>query len=209
MAKNKTLVSFVLDKSGSMGSVKDATISGFNEYVGTLKKDKKSDYLFSLTMFNDKPDRVIINKPIAEVEELNADTYVPDGMTALYDAVCMTIKQVELKKGDKAIMVIMTDGAENSSRQYDEKKMKQFIEDCETSKKWTFVYLGANQDSYAVAAKYGIHRGNVSNFNASASGMNATMRSVANNTVNFSAQSASSTAAFFSKEDQDNLESTK
>lgn len=74
---------------------------------------------------------------------------------------------------------------------------------------WTFVYLGANQNSYAVAQDFGIKHGNISNFNATVRGMGQTMNTVAVNTCFFSASGTSSTDNFLSKEDQDKLNSTK
>lgn len=204
--KTKTIVNFILDKSGSMGSVRDATISGFNEYLQTLKKDK-NDYQFTLTLFDTDVVEAIKGERIGDVEELTNKTYSPDGMTALYDAVCSTIKGVSSKKGDKVLTVIMTDGGENSSKEYDEKTMKALITEKEKDG-WTFVFLGANQDSYAVAQQYGFSAQNVSNFNATGAGMAKAMRSVANNTSMYAA-SADSNTAFFTKRDQEDIENTK
>jgi hypothetical protein len=206
MIKQKTIVNFILDESGSMQSVKDSTVSGFNEYISTLKKDKKSDYEFTLTLFNTVTRQPILKKAIGEVGKLD---FSPDGMTALYDAVCTTIKGVKEKKNQKVITVIMTDGEENSSKEYSEKDMKALIKEREGKGNWTFVYLGANQDSYKVAQKYGISTMNVSNYNATGAGVSATMRSVASNTVMYAASATSSTQDFFSKEDQDLLNKTK
>lgn len=206
MIKSKTIVNFILDESGSMQSVKDSTVSGFNEYIDTLKKDKKSDYEFTLTLFNTVTRQPILKKSVKEVGKLD---FSPDGMTALYDAVCTTIKGVKEKKNQKVITVIMTDGEENSSKEYSEKDMKSLIKEREKKGNWTFVYLGANQDSYKVAQKYGISTMNVSNYNATGAGVSATMRSVASNTVCYAASASSATQDFFSKEDQDLLNKTK
>ncbi len=205
----KTIVNFILDKSGSMSSVQDATISGFNEYIATLKKDKKSTYEFTLTLFDTEVATPVKSEDIKDVKDLDRKSYNPDGWTALYDAVCRTIKGVTLKKGEKAIAIIMTDGEENSSKEYTEVQMKALIQEREKEGNWTFVYLGANQDSYAKAQKYGFNQMNISNFNATTAGVGATMRAMASNTVMYSASSLSSTMDFFSKDDQDELEKTK
>lgn len=209
MKKNKTIVNFILDKSGSMGVIQDATISGVNEYIETLCNDKKSDYSFSLTLFDTEVTTPIKAESIKTVKKLDRTTYTPDGMTALYDAVCRTIKETKVKKNEKVITVIMTDGDENSSREYKDTDMKALIQEREKEGNWTFVYLGANQDSYAKAQKFGIHASNASNYNATNVGMNAVMRTVANNTAYYTASGSASTADFFSKEDQDTLENTK
>lgn len=208
MKKTSTIVNFILDKSGSMSSVREATISGFNEYIGTLKKDAKADYEFTLTLFDTKITRPFIGENIKAVDELTATEYNPDGNTALYDAVCSTIRGVKEKKGQKVITIIMTDGQENASKEYTEKDMKALITEREAQGNWKFVYLGANQDSYAVAQKYGISHGAISNFNATKRGIGASMATMATATVNY-AQVVDNTADFLSQSQQDNLNSTK
>lgn len=204
----KIIVNFILDKSRSMQEVRNSTISGFNEYISTLKEDKKSEYEFTLTLFDTSVETVIKAKSLKSVKKLDADSYKPNGGTALYDAVCSTILNTKVE-GQKVINVIMTDGEENSSSTYTEKDMRMLIKVLENQGNWTFVYLGANQDSYKAAQKFGFQMGNVSNFNATSLGMSATMRSVASNTMNFSAASGTATNAFFSKADQDMLNETK
>lgn len=206
--KTQTIVSFILDKSGSMGIVRDATISGFNEYLTTLKNDAMTDYNFSLTLF----DTDVIKKesvPIASVPALTSETYIPAGNTALYDAVCSTIKQIPNDTDKKVIVIIMTDGEENASREYTQVHMRDLIKEREAKGNWKFVYLGANQDSYASAQKFGISAMNASNFNTTAGGMKATMRGVAQNTMFYSASATNNTQDFFSQKDQNNYNDAK
>lgn len=207
MAK-KTIVNFILDKSGSMESVRKATIDGFNEYIQTLKRDEKSKYEFSLVLFDFETTRREA-VPLAQVKELNMDSYKPDGGTALYDAVCQTISATKEKDGEKVITIIMSDGQENSSKEYNKQDMKTLIKYLEKKGNWTFVYLGANQDSYATAQDYGFYMKNTSNFNATARAVGSAMGTIATNTAFYSASADMSTMDFFSKEDQDNLEKTK
>lgn len=210
----KTVVSFILDKSSSMGMVQDATISGFNEYIDTLKKDKKGDYSFTLTLFDTEITTPIEGVPLKKVEPLTRSSYRPSGCTALYDAVCRTINDLDVSKKDSSLVIIMTDGEENSSREYNEQKMKDIIKKLEKKGNWTFVFLGANQDSYAKASQFGFNRSNVSNYNATDSGTRMAFSSLARNTASFSAQSfdggaGGSTANFFSAKDQEDIENTK
>jgi len=206
--KGETLVNFILDKSGSMESVRAATISGFNEYIKTLKKDGNK-YSFSLTLFDTLITTPYLNQDLGDVKELNNESYSPDGMTALYDAVCQTIKGITEKKDQKVINIIMTDGEENSSKEYTQVQMKSLIEERTKKGNWTFVYLGANQDSYVNAQKFGISQMNASNFTATAKGMANAMNTVASNTCNFAIDSNTQSDAFFSKADQTNLEADK
>lgn len=206
--KKTTIVNFVLDKSGSMSSVQSATISGFNEYVGTLKADKKNSYEFTLTLFDTETKMPYEGVAISKIKDLDTESYAPAGNTALYDAVCRTINSVKETKGQKVITVIMTDGEENSSREFNEKHMRDLIAEKEKKGNWTFVYLGANQDSYAKAAQFGFNPMNTSNFHATAAGTGATMRMMATNTVAFATNASDNTTAFFTKSDQDTLEKT-
>ncbi len=202
----------ILDKSGSMGMIRSQTISGFNEYIQTLIADKKTEYILSLTTFDTEVNKVYKSVKVDESVELNAKNYAPSGMTALYDATVSTIKEVaaKAKKKETYICVIITDGQENSSKEYKMKDMNEEIKKME-KEGWTFVFLGANQDSFNTGAAMGFSTQNVSNFNATDAGSKAMFRSVATNTVSFSAQSAGgfSPQGFFSKDDQDELNNTK
>lgn len=203
-----TNVHFILDKSGSMTSVREATISGFNEYIQTLRKDTKSKYNLTLTVFDTEVTALEVNTPLSKVKELTSENYIPSGMTALYDAACSTIQKVK-KSTAKNLVVIMTDGEENSSKEYTQKELGKIIKDLEAKKNWTFVFLGANQDSWNVAQKFGMKQGNVANYNATFKGMGETMRTMASNTVAFSASLQDNTAEYFSAEDKAKLENTK
>lgn len=206
-----TLVVFILDKSGSMMSCKDATISGFNEYINTLKKDKKISYSMSFTLFDTLFTERYTNEPLKAVEELSTKNYVPDGMTAMYDAIGHTLSATEktLKKEQKVLCVIMTDGQENSSKEYTDKGIKDVIAKLEKTGKWSFVFLGANQDSWLVGQKFGLAAMNVADFNATGAGVQATMQTMATNTAFFAQSASAQTRGYFSKEDQDNLGKTK
>ncbi len=210
-AKSETLIVFILDKSGSMGSIQDATISGFNEYVGTLRKDKNTNYSMSLTLFDTEFEQRYSNTPLSKVADLSRENYRPDGSTALYDAACTTMADTakSVEKNQKVLCVIMTDGEENSSKEYTDKEMKAKIKELEKTGHWSFVFLGANQDSYLVGKKFGLSAQNVANFNATGASAGMVMRTMATNTVMYAASANNTTADFFSKKDQDDLEKTK
>lgn len=167
-----TLINFLLDKSGSMGSCLDATISGFNEFLGE-QQAAEGKTLFSLTTFDTSVQSVHVAVPVAEVPRLSRSNYRPSGSTALYDAVASTIERVRDRvaggeeKPDVVLFVIMTDGEENASREYDAKSLKPVVERAEGEDGWTFVFLGANQDAWAAGAKFGIGRGNSLNYDTS------------------------------------------
>jgi Mg-chelatase subunit ChlD len=208
--KNSVLVNFVLDKSGSMSSVQDSTISAVNEYVKSLAKDGKADYSFMLTTFDTTVSKGVA-QPIAEVQDLNKTTYRPDGMTALYDAVCSSINALKsaVKKNQKVLTVVMTDGGENSSKEYTQAQLKTLIEECEKAGNWTFVFLGANQDAWATAQNFGFAPQNVSNFNSTDKGITRTMSMLVHNTSAYASSASLSTSNFYSVQDQKDLNDTK
>lgn len=196
--KMETLVNFILDKSGSMSSIEGATTGGFNEYLNSLKKDGNK-YSFSLTLFDTKVSKPYVNQPISKIIELDKKSYVPDGMTALYDAVCQTIKEVRgtVKKNQKVLTVIMTDGAENSSQEYSQQNLKDLVQELEKTGLWSFVFLGANQDSYATAGAVGISVNNTANYVPDSHGTLNAFASVSRGTSAFSMSAQSATSNFF------------
>jgi hypothetical protein len=116
------------------------------------------------------------------------------------------MKKIKEKEGQKVINIIMTDGEENSSREYTEVQMKALIKEREDKGNWSFVYLGANQDSYVAAQRFGIPIQNTSNFCASTAGVRATMDMLANNTKTFAVSTTNATNCFFAVADQSKLE---
>ena len=157
----KVFVSFVLDETGSMSSCKAETISGYNEYIKALDRSVR----FTLTKFNSSKLKVVHDAvKIKNVPELTNETYVPDNMTPLYDAIAATIKSTEKKaKKSPVLFVVMTDGHENASKEHDLKSVQALI----AEKDWTFVYLGANQDAWAVGTAMGIAGANTVSYSAS------------------------------------------
>lgn len=154
-------IGFVLDASGSMMAVQSSTISGFNEYVETLKNNNANAF-FTLLTFNSSEKRVICKDiPMKDVLALNTETYSPQDGTPLYDSIAslITLMSTKVKDGDKVLIVIMTDGLENMSTDYDDKRIKVMIS-AKESQGWTFTYLGANQDAWAVANTMGIAKSN-------------------------------------------------
>lgn len=160
------LVNVVLDQSGSMMAVKGQAISGYNEYLQTLKQ-QGGEVTVNLTRFN---TQVFANPPVAldKAMPLTEQNYQPNGMTALYDAVhiCAGLAEawVEARPKYKVLFVILTDGQENSSREHNQKDTAELVERLTKTGRWTFVYLGANQDAWANAAPMGIPMANTMSY---------------------------------------------
>jgi hypothetical protein len=161
---DQTAIMIILDESPSMENCTDETIQGFNIYLTEQKKDPKPATL-SLIKF-DRTYRVeYIDKPLAEAPELTALSYKPGGAgTALYDSVGRGILELgkrlaakpDADRPDKVIVVIITDGQENSSREFDGNRVREMVKEQTEKYSWTFVFLGADIDAEEGAATLGI-----------------------------------------------------
>lgn len=161
--KKKMFVLLILDESSSMGSCRDQTISGLNEYIDSQKGIEEVDVFLSLTKFNTKCTPVFIARPIEHVEHMSYDSYRPDGMTALYDAIGQTVTSTEdalrREPDHNVLVVINTDGADNSSREYNLEKIRELIRQKEAVG-WTFVFLGTDINAWAAGSQLGVHSAN-------------------------------------------------
>ena len=198
MAKRKkTLVSFLLDETGSMADCLDSTINGFNEYVKNLQRDdeKYAKMFFTLTKFNSRAITTVHNNvPVAGVPMLNRDTYKPGEMTPLYDAIARTIKETESATKKKAVLfIIMTDGSENASKEYSRQQVFDLIQQKEKDG-WTFAYLGANQDAWTVASSIGIAQASAAAY--AAGDEEETMETLSRATTTFTATGSVQSKSF-------------
>ena len=195
--KNKlpTIISFILDRSGSMETIRKNVISGFNEYINGLKKSKeKKNILFSLTTFDTIGiERLYVVEPILKVEPLSNRNYQPRAGTPLYDAAVNTIEDLaeKVEEGQPVLVVIMTDGEENSSVEHNEGCFKDLVEQLKARGNWTFVFMGANQDAWANAAKFGMDLGNTMQWASTSAGTAKAFRGLAQSSVNYVAMMAS------------------
>jgi hypothetical protein len=193
----KSLVSFVLDRSGSMALIQDDTIGGFNTYLNTLKSKAVKGLRFSLTQFDTQSvDEIYKAVKIKEVKELTKETFVPRSGTPLIDTVCRAIKSAEqyADKDTKVVISILTDGQENSSTEFEWDDLKRLISQKEELG-WEFDFMGAGIDAYAQGARMGVPDSNTMSYDKSDS--RATMdsfRARASNTVAFAAGAAQNMA---------------
>lgn len=173
------------------------TIGGFNSYINTLKKDKDSTYLFSLTLFDTYHDNRHVAAPLASVPELTTGTYVPGGNTALFDAIGRTVAAIEAapQKVDKVLTVILTDGEENSSREYTLQMIKDLISRKEKEGNWTFVFLGADLGAFAAGDRMGVSLSNAVAYNPQ--NVNATFATTASATMCYAVSGQSRSSDFF------------
>ena len=163
----------ILDESGSMASIYEQALGGANETIQTIRSAQTSSvdqkqYLTFVTFDsgNGESVRTIIDtKPISEVKDLTCNDYRPNGCTPLYDAMGRSLTALEKKviENDQVLVTIITDGMENSSREYDGAEICEIVKKLR-AKGWTFVYIGANQDAVEVARRMNID--NAMNFQA-------------------------------------------
>lgn len=161
---NKVLVNFIQDRSGSMQSVWQETLSGFKKFVDDLRASAQKDgveYLFSLTTFDTLVETPVASQSIETVDPDILAKHGPRGSTALYDAVGITIQNIAANQhnADKVIVVIVTDGHENSSREWDKDKLHSAIDSRLKEGNWSFTYLGTQPETWDDAVAFGVASG--------------------------------------------------
>jgi hypothetical protein len=181
-APSKTRLIFILDRSGSMASIQNEAIGGFNAFVDGQKK-VEGEAVLSLVLFDNELETVHKNAPLQNVPALTAEVYFPRAMTALYDAIGVTITKCLSDKSNqytKTILAILTDGEENASKEFSGKAVADLIKTVETEHKWDVLFLGANINVAELAAKLNIQSGKFAAFAASSKGIADTFTSINN-----------------------------
>ncbi len=152
--KVKVFNLIILDESGSMYSIKSATIRGFNEVVQTIKGVEKQfpeqEHFISLISFNGLGIKTILfNEPVKTLEEIDKKNYQPNSSTPLYDAMGFSINklknEIDALPENNVLVTILTDGEENDSKEYNGESIKKLVEEMK-GMGWTFTYIGANHD---------------------------------------------------------------
>ena len=182
MLKNKkTYYQLILDKSGSMNACLNSTVSAFNEQLDMImalsEKHADQDFFISLTTFNQEAKIDIDREVPRKVKKLckrrilfddnDSIVYEPTGMTALYDAIGASIVRLQNTVGEEikndlatVVVVIITDGYENSSRVYSYAQISGMIKELESTESWVFTYLSETPDAVEYAASMNIKRSN-------------------------------------------------
>lgn len=168
----------IIDRSGSMESIKNDSVGGFNAFLEEQKK-VPGEATLTYVQFDTEYEVVHENTPLQDVKSIDDTVYVPRGATALLDAIGRTIDSTgkrladmpEENRPEKVIVAILTDGEENSSRQYDLSKIKDMIGHQKEKYSWEFIFLAANQDAFAEAQKIGIDIKDTFNFSATGKGV--------------------------------------
>lgn len=174
MLKNQ--IAIVLDSSGSMQSCHRATVDALNNQIQTIRQNSDGmETRVSLVTFASFPDAPkFFDAPVSVLKEITYEDYRPNGGTAMYDAVGDTIERLKaLKEPEDTsfLIIIISDGEENSSRRFSQNDIAERVQELQDSKRWTFTYLGANQDLADISKHLNIHIGNTAWFDSSHDGM--------------------------------------
>src|SRR5215467_5018040 len=193
-----TLVTFLLDRSGSMGKIWDETIGGFNVYLETLQKSG-TVLKFTLLQFDtDGIDKCCVAEPVENVKPLDRMSYQPRGGTPLIDAAFKTIAAVDdsLTKYDavpNVIVCIQTDGEENSSTEHSWDELKRLVTE-KTEKGWQFNFMGTGIDAYDQGARMGIAAANTISTGTSKAEVHASFAAAGASSMRFASGAARTTA---------------
>jgi len=177
MKKDLVELVFVVDRSGSMSSIASDMEGAIKSVIKDQKKLDK-EILVTFVRFDTEYEKVFSHTPIKDVPEINIKAR---GMTALLDAMGKTINSFEREfsekedkeRPEKVLFMVITDGCENSSREFSREKVFGMIETVKRDHKWDFTFIGANQDAIAEGGNLGINRGSSINYVASSAGVRA------------------------------------
>jgi hypothetical protein len=175
----------ILDRSGSMETIADDAIGGFNGFLAE-QQNMDEEALFSLVLFDNEYGAAFTSTPIQSVPPLDAATYVPRGSTALLDAVGRTLVELKARiaarpvddRPQEVVVAILTDGWENASREFSYSQIRKIVEQRKREDGWQFVFLAANQDAVMAASQIAIGEEDAYGFDASAEGMQEASRTM-------------------------------
>jgi len=192
MRENFTSINVIVDESGSMAKLAAETISGYNKFLED-QKALPGDAVFTLCTFNYKHKIIHDFEKIASVSNLSEDNYIPNGGTALLDAVGSTITSIGQKLNDmpederpaKVLFVIITDGEENTSKEFSKNQIKAMVEHQREKYNWEFVFMGANIDSMAAGTAIGVSPLLAMDYAPTAAGTKGLFDGISRSTTNY------------------------
>lgn len=207
MNTNLTELIIILDRSGSMSSIKKDMEGGLNTFITDQAKGP-GECRVSLYQFDNVYEAVFENVPINEVKPIQI---APRGNTALYDALGRTINAVgarlaatpEKTRAGAVLVIAVTDGQENASTEFTVKQVKELVTHQETKYSWGFTYLGANQDGVLNGTAMGFNARSSISYSANSVGIIGAIASVSGYATRFRSMAASSCGGSVSYSDED------
>jgi hypothetical protein len=183
--KDVTEIICIIDRSGSMESIRSDAIGGFNRFLAD-QKEPEDPARFTMVLFDDQYDVTYNGADIQTVPLLTNKTFIPRGSTALLDAVGKTLNTVSARlaeipaddRPEKVIVAILTDGHENASREFSLPVVREMISHYSTDLKWDFIYLAASQDVFSEAGQMGISADNTIQFSADKAGIHESYNNI-------------------------------
>lgn len=201
-----TLIAALLDRSGSMQTIRTDTEGGFDAYIAA-QRGEPGDAVVTLAQFDDRYDLVYSGKPIADVSPLVLE---PRGMTALLDGIGRLVTDIgaelaarpEDERPSKVIVMVLTDGHENSSREWTPAGIRDLIRQQEQVYSWEFLFLGANIDAVTVGQSLGFAADRSLTYGASKAGVEGAIRAAAAYTSRARSAAPGAAVAGFSDEER-------
>lgn len=202
-----TEIAIILDRSGSMGSIKSAMVDGFEKFMSD-QRQIPDPCTVSLYQFDNIVETVYEEKPISDVMTLDLH---PRDWTALYDAMGYAINAIgrrlaakpEDKRPGKVIVLVVTDGLENCSKEFTQPRIAELVTQQREKYNWQFAFLGANIDSFAVGKAVGVAPAATSNFEASKSGVNHMYNLVGASVMSYRSSGKANAELCFSPKEED------
>lgn len=210
MKQGLTKIVLLIDRSGSMQSILFDMIGGINSFLNIQRENKIGTCKVSAYKFNTLLEPFFEWVDINDVKEITAKDYIPSGSTALLDATADTIKllgdklsaMAEEERPEKVLFVIITDGEENSSVRFKGSQIKNMIEHQQEKYSWEFVYIGANQDAWAVGDALGAKGSTKLSYVASAAGVKTMFDSLSAGAVQYRSATLGKKYAFSADDQQ-------
>lgn len=169
MTRTKTHLTFLVDASGSMGSIRQDVIGGVNAMIEDQRQETGKCRITIIAFDSRQPSQVIRDRvKLKDCKDLTIDEYQPRSMTPLLDAMGQAITRIEDKDDWQQIFAVYTDGMENASKEYTTGSLKALVESKIKDHEWVFTYLGAGQDAFAQAQSMGVPTANASSLNLGA-----------------------------------------
>jgi hypothetical protein len=216
MKEDYTHIAIILDRTGSMESIRDDTIGGFNAFLNAQKAETGLATL-TLVQFDSQDPYEIVHrfKPLSEIPELTRETFVPRASTPLLDAMGRGINDLEKSLSDlpeterpsRVVMVTITDGQENSSREFRKDQVGKMIREKQEKSSWQFVFLSADLDAIGDALQHGIYAPSVMAHDSDSRGVGAAWASLSRSISDY--RTARREDVSFNEEDRAQQESEK